>query len=198
MKLFDQALLFATERHSGAKRKGADIPYILHPMEAATVVATMSDDEELLSAALLHDVVEDAGVTFPELREKFGDRVADLVAAETEEKNRSLPAEVTWCARKEASLAVLAGTDDPTVKMLWLGDKLSNMRSLARQYRAMGEKVWDLFHQKDPKQHEWYYRKIGDALSDLREYDAYIEYMTLVNSVFGNPDTHGNQKQNSL
>ena len=86
MSLFDDAARFAVEAHADMTRKGGGLPYILHPFEVATIAASMTSDEEVLAAALLHDVVEDAGVDFNELRERFGNRVADLVASETENK----------------------------------------------------------------------------------------------------------------
>ena len=54
-------------------------PYILHPLEAAVIVGTMTDDQNLIAAAVLHDVVEDAGVTIEEIEAKFGKRVRELV-----------------------------------------------------------------------------------------------------------------------
>lgn len=63
MDLFEKALVFAMEKHHGAKRKASDIPFILHPMEVAVIASTMSEDEVLLAAALLHDTVEDTDAT---------------------------------------------------------------------------------------------------------------------------------------
>ena len=73
-----KAALFAAKAHEGAVRKGSNIPYITHPMETAVIVSMMTDDKEVIAAALLHDVIEDAGVSEDELREQFGDRVAWL------------------------------------------------------------------------------------------------------------------------
>ena len=68
MDLLSEAIALATQAHDGMIRKFGTLPYILHPMEAAVIVASMSDDQELLAAAMLHDVVEDAGVTLVESR----------------------------------------------------------------------------------------------------------------------------------
>ena len=84
-------------------------PYILHPMEAMTIVASLTEDEDVLAAAVLHDVVEDTGVTEAEIREAFGDRVADLVMAESEDKMRGIPSEASWETRKQATIDHLAG-----------------------------------------------------------------------------------------
>lgn len=186
MELFDEALCFATERHSGQKRKTSDIPYILHPIEVATIVATMSEDEELLSAALLHDTVEDTDTTIKEIKKKFGKRVALLVMTETEDKREDQPENLTWKIRKEESLNILQNTKDKEVKMLWLGDKLANMRSFYRLYLEKGDKMWQNFNQKDPNEQAWYYFTIIECMSELKEYAAYNEFVRLVNKVFEN------------
>ena len=59
--------------------KGSNIPYMTHPAETAVIVAMMTEDEEVITAALLHDVIEDAGITEEEIKDKFGARVASLV-----------------------------------------------------------------------------------------------------------------------
>ena len=79
-----EAAEFAEKAHRGAVRKGSDIPYITHPLETAVITSMMSDDDELIAAALLHDTMEDAGVSYEELKKHFGSHVADLVAEVTE------------------------------------------------------------------------------------------------------------------
>ena len=104
MGVFDDALMFAAERHHGmVRKKNAGVPYLLHPMETAVIVGTMTNDHEVLAAALLHDVVEDTNTTIEEVRERFGDRVAELVSSETENKREDLPPGDTWRIRKEES-----------------------------------------------------------------------------------------------
>ena len=184
MDLFDKALCYATEKHSGQVRKCSNIPYIVHPVEVASIIATMSDDKELLAAALLHDTVEDTDATIEEIRELFGKRVSLLVLTETEDKREGQSPEETWVIRKEESLIMLENTKDLNVKMLWLGDKLSNMRSIANDYRQEGSAMWDHFHQKDPAMQAWYYASITKYLSVLHNYPVYQEYVSLVKFVF--------------
>ncbi len=183
-ELFDEALRYAAECHSGQTRSLSKAPYVLHPMEAAVIVGTMTADTEILAAALLHDTIEDTGATLDEIRKRFGDRVAELVASETETRAPHESIANTWEARKSAALSVLRSTDDIAVKMLWLGDKLSNMRSFAREYRLSGNALWARFHQKDPAKQAWYYREIIRCMNELREYDAYKEFAALVEEVF--------------
>ena len=107
MELVSEAIAFAVKAHDGMRRKKSSAPYILHPMEAAVIVGTMTDDQNLIAAAALHDVVEDAGITIEEIEEKFGKRVRELVESETENKRENLPPESTWRIRKEESLDAL-------------------------------------------------------------------------------------------
>ena len=75
MGVFDDALMFAAERHHGmVRKKNSGVPYLLHPMETAVIVGTMTNDHEVLAAALLHDVVEDTDTTLEEVRERFSGR----------------------------------------------------------------------------------------------------------------------------
>ena len=189
MTKFDEALCFAAQRHSGQKRKLQDTPYILHPMEVAAIVGTMTSDEDTLCAAVLHDTVEDTDTTIEEIEERFGHRVALLVMTETEHKRPELPPDQTWKLRKEETLIMLDHTKDPSVKMMWLGDKLSNIRSFSREYTRCGNAVWQSCNQKDPAMQAWYYRTIVRCLRDLAEYPAYQEYVRLVDYVFSTVDT---------
>ena len=185
MELVSEAVAFAVKAHDGMRRKKSDAPYILHPMEAAVIVGTMTDDQHLIAAAVLHDVVEDAGITIDEIEAKFGRRVRELVQSETEDKRADLPPEETWRIRKEESLAVLKDTDDIGVLMVWLGDKLANIRSIYRDYKAEGSAMWQRFNQKDEKAQAWYYRSIADLTERLSDTSAWLEYKTLTQLVFG-------------
>ena len=185
MELVSEAIAFAVKAHDGMRRKKSEAPYILHPMEAAVIVGTMSDDQNLIAAAVLHDVVEDAGVSIEEIEEKFGKRVRELVESETEDKRAELPPSDTWRIRKEESLSVLKNTDDIAVLIVWMGDKLSNMRSIYRDWKIEGDAMWQRFNQKDVKQQAWYYRSIIDLTERLSDTSAWLEYKTLTELVFG-------------
>ena len=185
MELVSEAIIFAVNAHDGMRRKKSDAPYILHPMEAAVIVGTMTDDQNLIAAAALHDVVEDADITIDEIEERFGKRVRELVESETEDKRADLPSAETWRIRKEESLAVLKSTDDIGVLMVWLGDKLANMRSIYRDFKVEGIQMWQRFNQKDVAEQAWYYRSIVNLTERLSDTSAWIEYKTLTKLVFG-------------
>ena len=120
----------------------------------------MTDDQNLIAAAALHDVVEDADVAIEEIEERFGKRVRELVESETEDKRADLPPASTWRIRKEESLSVLKNTDDIAVLMVWLGDKLANMRSIYHDFKVVGVQMWQRFNQKDGNEQAWNYHSI--------------------------------------
>ena len=181
--LLDRAIIFAVRAHAGTERRGKGFPYIVHPMEAVEIVATMTRDQELLAAAALHDTVEDTDVTIEQISTEFGERVASFVAVESDEPHQSRDGVENWRARKQAAIDRIAHASRDT-KIVALGDKLSNMRAIARDYAQQGDALWDLFHAKDPKDHEWHYRGLADALSELRDTFAYKEFENLINQVF--------------
>ena len=182
--LLDRAIIFAVKAHSGTERRGKGFPYIVHPMEAVEIVSTITPDQELLAAAALHDVVEDTDITVEQIKEEFGLRIAALVAAESDQVASNVPAEDTWHARKLAALQRLK--DAPLdVKIVTMGDKLSNMRAIARDYAVKGDALWSLFHSSDPQDHAWRYRALAAALADLEDTFAYQEFVGLIEQVFG-------------
>ena len=184
MELVSEAVVFAVQAHDGMRRKKSEAPYILHPMEAAVIVGTMTDDQNLIAAAALHDVVEDAGITIDEIGERFGARVRELVESETEDKRAELPPSATWRVRKEESLAVLGATEDIGVLMVWLGDKLANMRAIYRDWKVDGHDMWKKFNQSDVTQQAWYYRSIVALTERISHTGAWIEYKKLTEIVF--------------
>lgn len=185
-KRFDDAIKFATEKHTQQFRKRENTPYILHPLEAAAVAAELTKDEDVLIAAVLHDTVEDTDTTVEEIQQRFGHRVAELVASETEDKREDLPPEETWEIRKKESLEHLRTTNDPAVKILWLADKVSNIRTIYRLYQKEGDSLWNHFNMKDVKKQAWYYRTVSELLSDLDDTLPYQEYKQIVDYIFRN------------
>ena len=185
ISVFEQAIIFATKAHAGAKRKGTGIPYIVHPIEAAAIASTMTADPDILSAAVLQDVLEDTEVTPQELGELFGPRILSLVQNETENKRRDLPPQETWKLRKQETINFLKERAGREAKILALADKLSNMRAIYRDQMVLGEELWQRFNQKDKKMHAWMYREISEALRELSDYIVWHEYNWLIDATFG-------------
>lgn len=184
----DKAMRFAIDAHRDTERRGKGFPYIIHPMEAVSIVATISNDPELLAAAALHDTVEDTAVTEEQIRAEFGDRVANLVHAESDVLDPNLPEEETWRARKQAAIDRLSRASRDA-KIVALGDKLSNMRAIERDYLEQGDALWSLFHAPGGKKdHAWHYHGLARALRDLSGTAAYTELLEKIMTVFGIPE----------
>ena len=183
MDIVDRAIIFATKAHSGKLRKGSQLPYIVHPLEALAIVATITNDRELMAAAALHDVVEDTRYEIYEIRHEFGDRVADLVDSETSRDIEGVRHVDSWHQRKQIAVDRLAAASRDS-QIVALGDKLSNMRAMVINYHQVGDKLWQRFNEKDPASHAWYYRQLVKSLAPLSDTDAYQEFARLVDQVF--------------
>ncbi len=185
MNLVEKAIVFATEAHAGVTRKGKNRPYILHPLEAMMIVSGLTEDEEVLAAAVLHDTVEDTGTANADIEAAFGKRVAALVAAESEDKREDRPAESTWEIRKRETIDHLK-TASREIKLICLGDKLSNIREISGDFAALGDALWERFNQKDKAKHGWYYSEIYKVLAEeFGEVPAIREYRKLLEETFG-------------
>lgn len=182
--LLDRAIIYAVKAHSGTERRGKGFPYIVHPMEAVEIVATMTSDQELLAAAALHDVVEDTPATVEDIRAAFGDRIARLVEEESDKCVEGRSEDASWHERKQAAIDRLAKAPRDA-KMVALGDKLSNMRAIWRDWLEKGDAIWSIFHVTDPAEHEWHYRGLADSLRELDDTIAFKEFEHLINKVFG-------------
>ena len=181
--LLDRAIMFAVKAHAGTERRGKGFPYIVHPLEAVSIVATITSDQELLAAAALHDTVEDTDVTVDQIRSEFGDRVASLVSTETDVVFDDRSEEDSWHDRKQAAIDRLAAVSRDA-KIVAIGDKLSNMRAIARDEFIKGAALWKIFHVHDPKEHEWHYRGLANSLRELSDTFAFQEFEWLIDSVF--------------
>lgn len=179
-----KAFRFAEMAHRGRKRKGNAEPYFVHLMESAGIARTLTSDEEVVAAALLHDVIEDTGFGYEDLEHEFGNRIAELVQAVSEDKMRDRSPEDTWYERKAAAIAKLA-TAERDVKIIVLADKLSNIRSTYEEYQKQGDNLWKKFNQKDKQGHAWYYREVLLRLGELSQTTSYEELRETVENVFG-------------
>ena len=183
LNLLEKATVFAMMKHEGQTRKGSLVPYIVHPIEVASVVQTMTKDENVIAAALLHDTLEDTETTYEELVYNFGEVIADLVRHETENKRAELPASETWEIRKSEQIEHIKNAS-LEVKMLALSDKLCNLRAIHSDYEKVSDIVWEKFNQKDKQKQRWYFSEISQATKELSEFDAYAEFGELIKKVF--------------
>lgn len=182
MTLVTQAAVFAATAHDGAVRKGSQIPYIVHPMEAAAIASSITDDPQVVAAAMLHDVMEDCGVSFEELRARFGERVAVLVRDESQSEGVGIRA--PWSVRKrEAVRRLSCGSREAMI--ICLADKLSNMRAIFRDVEREGDAVFMRFNQHDKRRYAWYYRSCAEIMEEeLGDTLAWKELNSLIARVF--------------
>lgn len=193
MNILEEAIIYATVMHQGKLRKFGNRPFILHPLEVAQILSTMTEDVEIITAGILHDIVEDTDGTLEEIEKRFGPRVALIVSSESETDYPGEEKSNTWKRRKEESLKALRNSTDIGVKMLWLADKLANIRSLSGMYSEQGEKMWENFHQSDPEMQRWYYRSVAEMVElSLNRTDAFKELIKHLNFIW--PGTFDSDK----
>lgn len=145
-----KAIQFAARKHDGHMRMEKEpLPYITHLFSVALLVAEDGAEDDVVSAALLHDTIEDTGTTQEEIAKEFNERVASLVETVSEPKDP----ELSWRMRKEHYLAKIeAGPDDAL--LISLADKIDNIESklaaferegaelLKRWKQPLGEYLW--------------------------------------------------------
>lgn len=179
----NEAFKIARLAHKGQFRKGSKIPYILHPMEAGVIAASLSMknnqvDEEVVAAAILHDVIEDTDITYQDLSNNFNEKVLRLIRLQSEDKSK------TWQERKETTIELLRNNEDINFEIVILSDKLSNLRAIHKDYQILGDSLWERFNVKEKARHKWYYSSIAKEikqLKDTREYKEYKELLELFN-----------------
>lgn len=123
--MVEKTMIFASKAHDGMFRKGTDIPYIVHPMEAGAIAASVTDDKNVIAAAILHDVLEDTDVCEEKIENEFGKEILRLVKSDSEKKREEFPPEQTWKIRKQETIDYLRNTADDKEKIIALSDKLS-------------------------------------------------------------------------
>lgn len=184
--LINNALAIAAKIHKDQVRKGSDIPYIVHPFEVALILQENGADEEMISAGILHDVLEDGNLDIEfiksEIRDKLNEKVLEYVIGASELlENRDF---TCWDIRKQHTIDYLKDKDTPMeIKMISCADKLSNARSIIRDLQRVGDKVWDIFNAGYEKQ-KWYYEGLIDSLKDLKGTKMYEELKEIVKVIF--------------
>lgn len=162
---YADALAFTAAAHREQTRKGTDIPYLSHLMSVSALVLEYGGDEDQAIAGLLHDAIEDQGGVAMEaqIRERFGDRVAQIVRACTDSDVEPKP---PWRARKEAYLATLRDKSDDAL-LVSQCDKLHNATAILEDARSIGPAIWDRFTGKRDGT-IWYYQSLAAIFAERR------------------------------
>lgn len=185
----NKALKIAWEAHKFQKRKGTEVPYIIHPIEVAVILIENGASEDLITAGLLHDTLEDTDISLLYIVENFGEYVGELVKAVSEPekvgskiKMTDIEKESTWKKRKTHTIEFLKGAPRD-VKLLACADKLSNIRSMNKEFKNAGNSIWGRFNASCEEQ-RWYFTSLLKSLEDICEYPMYREFYELVNKLF--------------
>lgn len=188
---FDEALAYVSELHRHQRRKGTEVPYVIHLLWVAATVGEHGGDEDTVIAALLHDAIEDHGdrTSADEIRRRFGDTVAATVVALTDTTSTpKAPIDAgpaarlaSWRARKDAYVRHIA--DAPAaVRLVCAADKLHNARSIVADLRRIGPAVFDRFT-ADRTLTLWYYRSVLAALRAAGPNDLVAELAEAVDAM---------------
>lgn len=142
-----KAILFSIKTHEiyqKQKRKGKDIPYIVHPLTVGLIIARAGASEDVIIAGILHDTIEDSvpekKVTKEMLTERFGENVALLVESVTE-----INKDLSWEERKKEALEHIKTFSQDSV-LVKSADSISNISELLEDYKREGEDVWNRFN----------------------------------------------------
>ena len=161
---FEAALVMAAQLRAEQSPRGTHVPYLAQLFGVCSIALEYGASEDGAIAALLHDAAEDQGgrTTVGRIRDRFGDKVADIVVECTDTFEEPPP---PWRQRKVGYLASIAN-ETASGRLVSLADKLHNAAAILRDYRQHGEELWDRF-EGGRDGILWYYRSLADAFSDL-------------------------------
>jgi (p)ppGpp synthase/HD superfamily hydrolase len=159
-----EAIKLVAEAHQGQYRKGTNIPYISHLMDVMKILCESGCNEEVISAGILHDTVEDTSVTHKQLEQIFGEKVASIVkgASEPEDMREVKNTKNNWRDRKQHTIDFITNKASYEQLLVSCADKLDNITAIKQDFDHMGDQVWERFNAPKPDQ-EWYYRSIAKA-----------------------------------
>lgn len=141
--LIQKAINKATELYNGKVRKGDGLPYIVHPFSVVLILLDYTDDENIIVAGLLHDVLEDvSGYSEFDMERDFGKKITQIVKEVSEEENLGRE---NWKERKQGYLAHLQNASYEAM-MVCAADKIHNLRSLIDAYQKYGKKIFKEFN----------------------------------------------------
>lgn len=171
LSLTDRALLLAFAAHEG-QRRHEGTPYITHPVAVAFILAKHGFGEEVIAAALVHDVLEDTAVTEDAMRQELGDTVADIVKAVS--YDRSLP----WKGQRERYIESVREAGE-SVMAVSLADKVHNAQSLLALHAAGGPAIWAKFNATKERK-LWFEEAMLAMLKEAWQHPMVGEYEALV------------------
>ncbi len=183
--IVQRALVFAAKKYT-EPRKGTTIPYITHPAHVAIILARHGFDENVLAAALLHDVLEDTETTPEELGQEFGEQILHLVQ-ELSEPQFDQPKRETWGLRKKAKLGMLQTASHSTLAIV-AADRVHNTANILHDIEKEGPGVWTRFN-SSPERILEFGRKVLEILRERFPHPLTEEYAELLEKLGEAPRT---------
>lgn len=156
-----RGIAIASRAHDGHYRKGSGVPYISHPMAVMLIAASVTNDEDVLLAALFHDILEDVPENYSraEMKDEFGLRVVEIVEGAT--KNSSLP---SWQERADAYLEQLSRGSAESI-IVAAADKFHNLSQTLEDLDRDGHSLWRRFR-STPSQQLWWYTSVRNVVAE--------------------------------
>ncbi len=151
----------ASRAHDGHYRKGSGVPYISHPMSVMLIAASVTHDEDVLLAALFHDILEDVPENYSraEMKDEFGLRVVEIVEGVT--KNSFLP---SWQESADAYLEQLSRGSAESI-IVAAADKFHNLSQTLEDLDREGHSLWRRFR-STPSQQLWWYTSVRNVVAE--------------------------------
>ncbi|MCQ9349466.1 HD domain-containing protein [Corynebacterium sp. 5QC2CO] len=156
-----RGIAIASRAHDGHYRKGSGVPYISHPMSVMLIAASVTNDEDVLLAALFHDILEDVPENYSraEMEDEFGPRVVEIVEGVT--KDSSLP---SWQDRADAYLEQLSRGSEESL-IVAAADKFHNLSQTLEDLDRDGHALWQRFR-STPSQQLWWYTSVRNVIAE--------------------------------
>lgn len=156
-----RGIAVASRAHDGHYRKGSGVPYISHPMAVMLIAASVTNDEDVLLAALFHDILEDVPENYSraEMKDEFGPRVVEIVDGVT--KDSSLP---SWQERADAYLEQLSRGSAESI-IVAAADKFHNLGQTLEDLDRDGHSLWRRFR-STPSQQLWWYTSVRNVVAE--------------------------------
>jgi (p)ppGpp synthase/HD superfamily hydrolase len=175
VSLVEKAIRVAVRAHQGQVRRVSKLPFFIHPMAVALKLAKHGFSDEVLAAALTHDVLEDTEYPPSKLKRELGEKVFNIVKTVTYDKRLSWDEE-----RKRYLESVQAGSVE--AKAVSIADKIHNLESILSDYYELKKSTWNVFHQ-DREKKIWFEEESLKMFKDSWDHPLIEEYEALLEEV---------------
>lgn len=172
----EYSIYYATKAHKGQTRKMEDVDMIFHPFTVGMILQRNQCDEDIVTAGILHDVVEDTEKTFDDIEREFGKKVRDYVY-DASEPDKSLP----WRQRKEHTIETIKNAPLGS-KLIVACDKISNLQAALSNIEKYGEDIIT----KNFEEQKWYYTKVYESCIENvdKDHPIFRRYKDVLEEVF--------------